>query len=651
MSLELESNVHQNNLKTDKSPERKVYEFEGFRLDAAHLMLYRDGEELSLTPKQVETLLALVENRGEIVSKDVLMQRLWGDSIVEESNLIQNIYVLRKILGDTSQGRPMIETLRRRGYRFNGEVTTNGPSSSQIALVSEISASDPAPDAGQQANPESAAVIKAPERRRKIAVVAALFVAVSAGIGLGYYFLFSTTIRSGDKKSIAVLPLRPINTANRDEIYEIGIADSLIHQISSMKGLIVRPLSSTRQYTDIAGDPIAVGREQKVDYVLSSNYQLADGKIRITTQLFNVASGQAEETYKIEKDAGNVFAMQDAIAVEVGSKLLAHFDTTSGDLIAKRGTTNEEAYRFYLQGMYLYDRRNSPDARKAVEALEQAVRLDPNYAQAWAGKAHAHRYASNLGPNIDTREEYRKSIEAINKALALDANLSEAYSALCENKYFYEYDFQGAERECKRAIELNPNSSMAHEIYSRFLSSRGRHDEAIAEIKRAIDLEPTSLFNQRNLGVALFYARRYEEAVTQLKRVIEMDKNFHTTYTWLSITLALQGKESESFEWFLKQQALREVGEETLEAYKTAFKTSGWHGVLREEANRNTGRGLTYAAGFNALVGNKDKAFEYLERSYQRREWGMAYLQVDPRFDPVRGDPRFDELVKRVEVK
>ncbi len=156
---------------------------------------------------------------------------------------------------------------------------------------------------------------------------------------------------------------------NRDEIYEVGIADSLINQLSSMKGFIVRPLSATRQYADIAQDPIAAGREQQVDYVLASNYQLAGGKIKVTSQLFNVASGQIEETYKSEKDAGDVFAMQDAIAGEVGRFLLARFATTSTGPAAKRGTTNEEAYRLYLQGMYLYDKRTQPDARKAIRTF------------------------------------------------------------------------------------------------------------------------------------------------------------------------------------------------------------------------------------------------------------------------------------------
>ncbi|MGH9907476.1 MAG: protein kinase domain-containing protein [Pyrinomonadaceae bacterium] len=195
-------------------------------------------------------------------------------------------------------------------------------------------------------------------RRHKAPTAFALAALLMGAIGLGYYFVYSPKTASsiGSKKSIAVLPLKPINTANRDEIYEIGIADSLIHRLSSMKGFIVRPLSATRKYADIDQDPFVAGQEQKVDYILASNYQLAGGKIRITTQLFNVANGQIEETYKSEKDTANVFAMQDAIGAEVGNILSARFGKTSSGTTAERGTTNEDAYRLYLQGMYLIDK-------------------------------------------------------------------------------------------------------------------------------------------------------------------------------------------------------------------------------------------------------------------------------------------------------
>jgi serine/threonine-protein kinase len=458
---------------------------------------------------------------------------------------------------------------------------------------------------------------------------------------------------SAAKKSIAVLPLKPSNSSIRDQMYEVGIADALIRRISELNGFVVRQLTATSQYTEIAQDPIIAGKEQQVDYVLDSSYRLEAGKIHVDATLVNIVSGQIEAKYSVQGVTSDGLGMQDAIASEIGNKLLTQFATTLNRRTLKRGTTNEEAYRFYLQGMYLANNRNLEDSRKAVVALEQAVSLDPNYARAWAGLAYARRTLS-LYSDLSTHETYQNSIEAIDKALALDENLSEAHSALCENKYLYEWDFAGAELECKRAIELDADSAQAHEIYSRYLMGRGRHDEAIAEIKAAIDLDPTLKFNQRNLGRAFFYARRYKEAENQFKRVIAMDQNWVGTYGWLWSTLAIQGNEAEAFEWLLKFLSVRKADEKTVQILKTAFKTSGWHGALREwlKVSDKFGGSINFdGALYNAQIGEKDKAFAYLEKVYQGREIWNAYLRVEPRLDPVRNDPRFHELVRRVESK
>jgi tetratricopeptide (TPR) repeat protein len=386
---------------------------------------------------------------------------------------------------------------------------------------------------------------------------------------------------------------------------------------------------------------------------------LEGGKIRITAQLLNVASGQIEETYKSEKDAADFFAMQDAIASEVGNVLSARFGTTPSGRTAKRGTTNEEAYRLYLQGMYLCGKRTPADAEKAVEVLEQSLRLDPKYAQAWAGLAQAHRNIITFAGS-KAQEEYQKSTEAINTALALDENLADAHCALCAYKMSYEWDFDGAERECKRAIELDPNSSQAHSAYSRYLNCRGRFDEGIAEIKTAIDLEPASLVNQRDYGVSLYYARRYADAVTQLKRVIAMDEKFITTYNWLVVALEMQGNYPEAFEWWMKMLALDKTEpEEAMQAYRAAYQSSGWQGLMLERTRRCDEASLRpnyrgpYFQGAveHAKAGHKDKAFERLEKSYQRRESWMSLLKVEPGLDSLRDDPRFDDLVKRVALK
>ena len=496
---------------------------------------------------------------------------------------------------------------------------------------------------------------RGPSPGRRFAAPAALLVALILCAGfLGLYFYKARSAPPvGGNKSIAVLPLKPIGAASRDEIYEVGIADSLINRLSSAGGLVVRPLSAMRKYADINQDPIAAGREQQVDYVLASNYQLAGGKIRVTSELLNVASGEIVETYKSgEKETGNVFATQDQIAVEVGNLLLARFNFKQNNPTKNRGTDNEEAYRLYLQGLYFNDKRFPEDGLKAVEFFEQAVRLDPNYARAWAGVAFSHRSLSDIGADVDIHEQHRVSMEAVKKALELDPNLSEAYNALCLNKLNYEYDVGGAESACRRAIELDPNSPLAHNTYARLLfSSQGRRfDEAIAEIKTAIDLDPASLYHQIVYTVALTYARRYDEAIQQLERLAQRYPQRAVNYYWLVGGVAFQGKQSEDFERLKRFQKLSDVDEETVRNFETAYQTAGWQGVLREQAkwSYQFNRQEYFTACIYAQAGDKDKALEYLEKTYQRREHWMAYLQVDPRFDSLRGDPRFGALVKLI---
>jgi Flp pilus assembly protein TadD len=256
-----------------------------------------------------------------------------------------------------------------------------------------------------------------------------------------------------------------------------------------------------------------------------------------------------------------------------------------------------------------------------------------------------------LRRNRNIREDYERSMNAISKALELEPDLSEAYTALCENHIYVEFDFAAAERDCKHAVDLNPNSSAAHEIYARFLATRGRHDESITEITTAVDLEPTSVFIQRNLGITLFYARRYEEAVVQLKRVVEMDPNYWSSYSWLYDICGIKGDGAAAFEWFNAELARKNTENATVESFAAAFRSSGWKGVMEEQARRFDRKNDPYYTGaiYSALSGDKDKAFELLERSFQDREWGMAYLLLEPRLDNLRDDPRLADLVGRVE--
>ncbi len=263
----------------------------------------------------------MVENAGHLIEKDELIEKLWQDRFVEESNLTFNIKMLRKALGDNAQRPRFIETVQSRGYRFIAKVNEVSkpvlePPTLSDKPVAYTGGSDLSHDATM-----SPPVAGQKRPARGILFTVGFATAVFLIFLLSFNFRPASSVNPNEIKSIAVLPLKPINTATRDEFYENGIADSLIIKLGSIKGLVARPLSATRQYADIEQDAITAGKEQQVNYVLASNYQLADGKIKITSQLINVASGQIEESYNFEKEALGVFAIQDAVAGEFGNKL------------------------------------------------------------------------------------------------------------------------------------------------------------------------------------------------------------------------------------------------------------------------------------------------------------------------------------------
>lgn len=651
MSLDLKLIVDEFNLSLVKPSARSVYEFQEFRLDAEHLMLYRDNTEIPLRPKQVETLLALVERRGEIVSKDVLMSRLWGTTSVEESNLIQHIHFLRKVLGETTDGRQMIETLRRRGYRFNGKLREP---ESAVAARPEFRPQlvrNGTEQATNGASKDTGRSDAATSGSRILAWLGLLGLATGVAV-LVYSLLGPSASPVAGKKHFAVLPPKPIDVSNRVERYELGVADALITRLNSIDGFIIRPLSETRKYTRIDQDPLLAGREQKVDYVLAPNYQLAEGKIRITIQLWNVNSGQVEDSFIFQKETSGIFAVQDAVAADVANRLMSRFNSRSNGFTVKRGTTNEEAYRLYHLGMALAD-KGSSNSEQAIESLTKALELDPNYANAWAGLARVVR--PGYGTGLQTEEEHLRSLDAIKKALSIDPNLADAYVSLCDVRLFYDYDAAGAESACKRSLELDPNSADAHLTYSALLSSRLRMDEAFAEIKAAMDFAPASFRIQRQYANNLYTARRYADAEEQYKRLISFNtEGRKVIYRRLVRTLEALGKESEALEYVIKLEPLEGGDNTTVARLRESYATSGWRGVTVERIRlsyRDPKAGAFWRAQWYAYLGDNNKALENLEECLRNRNVLMMFLRGESHhFDSLRDDPRFEDLTRRVEV-
>jgi serine/threonine protein kinase len=311
----------------------------------------------------------------------------------------------------------------------------------------------------------------------------------------------------------------------------------------------------------------------------------------------------------------------------------------------KRGTTNEEAYRLYLQGKNLTNQRNAKDAKKAVEYFEQAIRLDPNFARAYAGMANAYHF---LGINTGaSRVETEKAKEAVNKALELDNTLGEAYAVRGKIEFAYDWDFTASEKDLLRAIELEPNNDTAHWAYGLLSAYRGGFDRAMTEIETALAIAPGTATYESDRGRVLYYSRRYDEAIVQLKRAIELKEYFPTAWFWLLRAQEMKGDYAGAYESFIKWEAIQK--DEHLEDYQTAYEIAGWRGVRQKiKFSEDSFYGL---AADTAFLGEKDQAFAYLNKAVESREWAIAMLNVDPALDSLRDDPRFDELVRRLRLK
>lgn len=649
------------------SLERKeIFEFGEFRLDVNEHTIERidRARNGTLTEKAFQTLVLLVRRRGHLVSKDELIRYVWPDTIVEDNNLEKCVHQLRQFLGETSDGSKYIETVRKHGYRFVGKVQAVQVSGSWLPETFRINdeQSEPAaPIDDQLTEPEAEAEKIVGTERAGVEIVPNLLRNELAPS------VVNSEVSSTRTEAIELprISKRRKGLLRGSKILLLGLGGGFFFLILLKALLIFGAMRSQYESSltsgtansmhDMMGDllvmvliPVGFGWFTGIGLFLF-------GIGRIVYALFEKENSRIK-SLTVERVLAAVICLL-LLSIAIPNLMFSYREANRVRQInrdqEKRGTNNEEAYRFYLLAMNLSEERGVQNVLKSLEYLDRAVALDPNYAPAWAAKANTHRDIATFA-GTDQHEQYQRSMDSIAKARAIDPNLSEVYSALCHNKNRYEYDAAGAETACKRALELDANSPVAHKTYANFLYSRGRFDEAIVEIKTAMDLQPVSYRNQQMYALTLYYARRYDEAEEQFKRLVELNPNHSHIHSRLIMVLEEQGNESEAFEYLFKMLTIQKTDNEKLERFKTAYRTSGWRGVVIERiktAEATADPGHFQLACLYAKIGDKDKALEYLEKAYQERSFLIAVLQVEPQLDSLRKDPRFADLIRRVEGK
>ncbi len=481
-----------------------------------------------------------------------------------------------------------------------------------------------------------------------LALVGLLVVA----IGLGYYFLLAKKSSSSadDKKSLAVLPFVNAGQDPNAEYLSDGITESVINNLSQFSGLKVMSRNSAFRFRDNQTDTKTIASQLGVENIVTGDIKQVGDRLVINVRLIDASDDSQIWGNQYVKTSVDVIAAQNEIARDISRKLGARFSGADEQKLARKYTENPEAYQAYLRGLYHSEKSAPQDKRKALEYFQQAVMLDPNFAA-----AHAYlsaRYANLAGANdFPRRETMLKAKEAALKAVALDDQLSTAHEALGFILLNSDYDFVAAEREFKRALELDPNDASGRETYGGLLYSLGRNEEAIAEMRQAAELNPLSPSVSSSLGYSLLYARRYAEAIAQFKKALELDAYYIASHNGLAIAYQMQRKYAESVEERAQVTELT-VGKEGAAFIRENFANGGWQGCLRamtENSQAHQAPPYTKATMY-AELGEKDKAFAILNNLYEDRSTQLLRLKVDPRLDSLRDDARFADLLRRMNL-
>lgn len=632
-----------------------VYGFGPFRLIPDEHQLLRDDIPIPLPPKAFETLVLLVENSGHLIEKDQLMQTLWPDSFVEEANLTHHIWTLRKALGQSENGQPYIQTVPRRGYRFVADVQKSIPpvKHSLTHIVSETNQ----PEEVLAKSFRTAEVKVSPLRSFTGAGAILLLVLVTGLLGVGYFMykrIWSQTAPHPGKIVLLVLPFENASGNSEEQYFSDGMTEEMITELANLRPerLRVIPRPSAARIKSSGKDIYQTARELGVDYVLESSIYRFNARVRINARLINIRDDSHVWAHSYERELRDVLSLQNEVARSISQEIALQLNSADQIQPTIVPQINPEAHEAYLKGIFYFDKFSESGMKTSIEYLQQAIEKEPGYAPPYARMARAYGVLGNFN-SVRPEEAYPKQKEAALKALEIDGRLSEARAALGWTKLFYDRDWNGAREEFERAIQLNPNYAIAHQGYATYLVSMGEFNRAEAEILQAQQLDPVNLNIKCDVGWILFFARRTDESIAQLKQVVDMDPNYAIARVFLACAFAQKGMYEEAVAEARNAVALFESNEHRIASLGDAYARAGKKQEAREILTRlmKVSRdhyispyttGLIYAS-----LGETDEALDWLEKAYDDRFWMMAYLKVDPRWDPLRSHPRFIDILRR----
>jgi adenylate cyclase len=580
----------------------KVYEFSGFRLEVAQRRLLYRGQAIPLKPKILDLLLFLVETRGQLIGKDDLMREIWPDAVVEENNITVSISHLRKILGEDRLNPKFIETVPRRGYRFVAEVTEI-----PATQVGTAVARQPTP----QAEPDEETI-----------------------------------------DSLAVLPMESPEKDFNVEYLSDGITESIINVLSRIPKLRVLACSTVFRFKAKEIDPQEVGQLLNVKAVMMVRVIRVAERLIIRSELVRVSDGSQLWGEQYNRSPSDILAIQDEIAKAITESLKFKLTRNEEIRLTKQPTENIEAYNLYLRGRYFWNKYSKEWVLKAIDVFWEAIEIDSHYALAYCGLADAYFRLSNV--HFPPVEVLPKAKDAALRAIEIDDTLAEAHSSLGLVHVYYDHDWSSAEKEFRRALELNPYLVSAHQRYGSYLTFMGRFEESIRHYEAALKLDPFSLQINMNLATTYYLRGEYERALNHLLKTSELEPNYMPIHFVLGCAYIQQGRLEKAIAEF---QFIYKLDEE---AYLALGFMGYAHALNGQRAEAERLRNLLqetsrrkYVSPYALLVielvlGTRERVFELLEELYEERNDWLVWLKVSPELKSLRNEPRFRNLLKRV---
>jgi TolB-like protein/DNA-binding winged helix-turn-helix (wHTH) protein/Tfp pilus assembly protein PilF len=617
-----------------------------FEFDFSTYTLRLCGRTLKLERIPTEVLAMLVEQRGQIVTREHIVERIWGkDIFLDTDNSINGaIRKVRQVLKDDPEQPRFIQTITGKGYRFIGPVTD--PKAPKAITASKL-----------QAPVTELPTVKPPRSRR--AMVLAISILLMAGVAA--YLKFHSQARpaaSRGRLMLAVLPFENLTGDASQDYFSDGLTEEMISQLGDLdpKHLGVIARTSVMHYKHTPEPLDQIGRTLGVQYVLEGSVRRDSDRMRIAAQLIQTGDQTHLWTREYDREVSNVLAVQGEIAREIADQI----QLTLGDVNEPAGPAGQptlsakafQAYDLYLKGRYFWNKRTAQGLQQAIEYFQQAVNEDPEYARAYAGLAESYALMGGY-TGLPAKEFIPKARAAARRALEIDEQLPEAHTALAVIAQNYDWDWATAEREYRRAIQLNPNYATGHHWYAECLALQGRFGEAFPEMESARQLDPLSLIISTDYGAILYFSRQYDRAIEQFRGVLDVEPNFPRArmLTW---AYAQQGLFTDAL---AETEEWRRRDDSPPWSWAMIAYVSGRSGdqartklALQQLEQSNRHQAVDSLAFAVAYIGMRDneKALLWLEKACLEHSSSLTAIKVDPTYDPLRSDPRFQKLVRRV---